>query len=239
LPVAPDERRTHLEDAVKVSGNTPHVRSELTSTSANASGIAPSLTPPPVSSVERLYSSSRYGPSTVGLPDTSRSQGKVGRSVDSELGKQETAHAPPPTTGSAGPHSTQDQPKPVVRAPGDNSSTVSGVGLRRRPSVGDTDIPPMRPPPHRESSGMSAPSISPEARAKRETDPAPTVISPSTKGDGTSVNKIGTALVDDAGHVQQSGESSIFSSSTRCLLTSSLPSVTHSITATHRNGDTT
>jgi hypothetical protein len=120
LPVAPDERRTHLEDTVKASGNTPHVRSELTSTSANASGIAPSPIPPPVSSVERLNSSSRYGPSAARLPDTSGSQGKVGRSVGPgpSLGKQETAHAPPPTSTSAGTHSTQDQPKPVIGADG-------------------------------------------------------------------------------------------------------------------------
>ncbi|KAI0288975.1 hypothetical protein BC826DRAFT_971219 [Russula brevipes] len=181
LSVTPDERGTHLGDTVKASGNASHVRSEP-STSASASGIAKT---PPVSSVERLNSSSRYGPSTARLPDTSGSQGKVGRSVDSEPSfgkKQETAHAPPPT--SAGPHSTEDQPKPVDRAPADSSSTVSGVGhRRRRPSIlGDTDIPSMPPPPHHQSSGMSAPNISPEARAKRETDPVPTVISEPKSG---------------------------------------------------------
>ncbi|KAI0286269.1 hypothetical protein BC826DRAFT_95466 [Russula brevipes] len=231
LPVAPDERRTHLEDTIKATVNIPRVRSELTSTSAKASGIAPSLIPPPVSSVERPNSSGRYGPSTARLPDTSGSQGKVGRSVDSDpsLGTQETAHAPPHT--SVGPHSTQDQPKPVIRAPADNSSTVSGVRQRRPSFVGDTDIPQMFPLPHRESSGMSAPSISPEAPAKRKPGSVPTVISPSTKGGDTSVKNIGT---EHPGHVQQSGnKSSIFSSSTLCGLTSSLPSVTH------RNRDTT
>jgi hypothetical protein len=183
-----------------------------------------------------VNSSGRYGPSTARLPDTSRSQGKVGRYVDSEpsSGKQETAHAPPPT--SAGTHSTQDQPKPVIGAPANNSSPVSAVGLlSRRPSVaGDWRSSFISPGSHYEPSSMPAPRNSPEALTKRETGPVPAVMSPSTnpagtqstspsthslrgEGGGTSVRK-----TDATGLVQPSGnKSSILSSSTLYLLTHS------------------
>ena len=128
---AAEERETHQEDSATNAYGSSRRVAEPTPLGGHAQHVKRNPQPSPEGSVERTYSgfNRETDSSSVRLPGTSKSRGKLGRPSDSTTSLDRTEisvalPAPPPT---------QSQPKQVTGVPSNNSSTIPSVAHRPQP----------------------------------------------------------------------------------------------------------